>query len=153
LTEAEKTAANPSYRGSFKIWQCPLDDVIRNINNRVTRSYTSNSYTILGSKRIFDYNSPRYIHELPDPSQTFTIVEQAKSYNTVGSGSNVIIKDDTNLMEATIGVMKSGNVQYDANHHNNGFKNPVINADGNGKIMYMPTTTADNNYIWSSKVY
>ncbi|EDM25938.1 hypothetical protein LNTAR_07844 [Lentisphaera araneosa HTCC2155] len=153
LTEAEKLAHNPTDRGSFKVWQCPLDDVTRLIDNRIPRTYQVNSYSIGGSKRTFDYNNPLYQIDLPDPANTILINEQAKSHNTMGSGSNVVIENTGNITEATTGVQRTGGVQYDANHHKNGFKNPVILADGHAEVMYMPTTTANNYYLWSSKVY
>ena len=153
LTEDEKSAADPSNRSSFKIWQCPLDDVTRLIGNLIPRSYQVNGISISGAKRIFDYNSPLYQSHLPDTSQTILINEQAKSHNTIGSGSNVITASSINITEATTGVQRSGGVQYDANHHKNGLKNPLIMADGHGKIRYMPTTTSNNHYLWSSKVH
>ncbi|MDD7983347.1 type II secretion system protein [Lentisphaera marina] len=153
MTEAEKAAANPTYRASFNLLKCPLDDIPRVNGNGIPRSYQVNSYTTGGSKRTFDYSTPLYVQELPDPTATIIINEQVKSHNPVGSGSNVIMMHDTNLVEVTTGIVLSGGVQYNANHHKNGFKNPVVLADGHAEIMYMPTTTVNNNYLWNSKVY
>ena len=153
LTEDEKISDIPDDRSSFKILKCPLDDITRIIHNKTTRSYQLNNYRNGGSKGIFDYNNPLRQSFLPDTSQTIIINEQAKSYNPVGSGSNVILSGDGDLGQVTTGIQLTGNVQYNANHHQNGFKNPLIFADGHDKIMYMPTTTANNKYLWSSKVY
>ena len=153
LSEVEKLSSAPVDRSSFKILKCPLDDISRTFGNPLSRSYQLNNYRKSGSKGVFDYNNPLRQSFLPDTSQTIIINEQAKSHNPVGNGSNVLLNNEGNLTEVTTGIQLTGNVQYNANHHQNGFKNPLIFADGHGKIMYMPTTTANNKYLWSSKVY
>ena len=152
MTEAEKLSDAPSDRSSFKIFKCPLDNLQRTSGNLLTRTYQVNRITKDGSKRIFHgkngSGTPQQSlkqNELPFPVETIILLENPKAANSIGRAANAGLKQISEMPKVT--------TSPEANHHDNGFKNPLIFADGHGEVKYMPTTRANNDYLWSSKVY
>lgn len=81
------------------------------------------------------------------PTETISMIEQAKSHNLVGGGSNVVITRNGNLDEVTIDIILSGSVKYNPNHHLNNYRNPVLFIDGHVNRKDMRTTKAGSNYL------
>ncbi|WDE97573.1 type II secretion system protein [Lentisphaera profundi] len=151
LSDTEKAEANPTDRGGFKIFHCPLDDMERT-GDRGARTYQVNSYNEGGHAIIFQREAgdapSLQVDALSDPSQTIILNEMAKEAIYVGNPGQAYMAGNAGLNWVTDTIANGA----DPNHHDNGFRNPVILGDGHGEIKYMPTTKANGNYLWLSKI-
>ena len=153
LTEAEKASDTPDDRSGFNILQCPADNITR-LGNRITRSYATNSWAQSGILPVFardntsdKISAPRSLGDLPIPVDTILFAEYVFDANGIGNPGKSYIDGNAAMNWATITDDEKAN----ANHHNNGFKNPILFADGHLVPRYMPNTTANSYYLWSSK--
>lgn len=152
LTEAEKNSSTPPWKGSFKVLQCPLDDMPRNNAANFIRTYELNGYSDSNTPRIYQYGTTvsMMYTEVEDPAATISMNEQAKNHNKLGTGSNVVMVGG-NINEVTTNTSLSGNVQYNPNHHDNKYRNPLLFIDGHVSITDMRTTRANSDFLWKSK--
>ena len=88
--------------------------------------------------------------EVEEPSSTISMNEQAKSHNKIGTGSNVVMIGN-NINEVTTNTSLSGSVQYNPNHHDNNYRNPLLFIDGHVSVTDMRTTRANSDFLWKSK--
>jgi len=153
LTEVEKASDTPDDRSGFDILRCPADSITR-LGNRVTRSYSANSWAGSNIPPVFardnvsnKISAPRTLAELPTPVDTILFAEFVFDANGIGNPGKSYIDGNAAMDWATI----TDDDRANANHHNNGFKNPILFSDGHIKPMYMPNTTANSYYLWSSK--
>ena len=148
MTQAEKesnTVLNPEY---FKSFVCPLDDLPRNPSD-MTRSYTVNGVpqSGLGSRgyRLFGRQSrSQKTTRLNVPSETILVLERADKRNKLGAKSYSYIQN-TRDIENALSVISG---TRDANHHQNGFKNPILFGDFHVATTYMQSMRFNNNYLW-----
>lgn len=155
MTDADKDSATPTYHGGFKIYACPLDSFDRGQaggQERYVRTYQVNAFNDAVNEVIFSRDGTTdesiKLLDLNAPSDTILLNEMAKDNNRIGGTSQCYMAGPTPLNWVTDTVTDTN----DPNHHKNGFRNPVILGDGHGKVMYMPTTKANDNYLWLSKV-
>ena len=152
LDESEKASTTPAWRESFKVLQCPLDDMSRNGSSaRFKRTYELNGHSASGSPRMFQYGTTlsMFYSEIGDPVDTISMNEQAKSHNWAFGGSNVVMIGG-NISEVTTNTVLTGNVRYNPNHHDNNYRNPIQFIDGHVKIHDMRATRANGDYMWRS---
>lgn len=152
LTEAEKASSTPPWKESFKVLQCPLDEMERNNANNFTRTYELNGHSDSNSPRMYQYGNTisMMYTEVEEPASTISMNEQAKNYNKLGTGSNVVMVGN-NIDEVTTNTSLSGNVQYNPNHHDNNYRNPLLFIDGHVVIKDMRTTRSNSDFLWKSK--
>ena len=148
LTEQEIKQGAPTDRPSFDILQCPLDNIKR--TKGATRSYQLNSTSLGGSPRIFAYwgfETSLRTNQIGNPTGTILIVENAGIGNNVGIGGNTVTYHGGDINR----VITSYGEDWNANHHDNGYRNPIFFADGHVSIEDMRTTPNDGWYLWKSK--
>lgn len=152
LTEAEKISSTPPWKEGFKVLQCPLDEIERNNANNFIRTYELNGHSDANSPRMYQYGNTisMMYTEVEEPASTISMNEQAKNYNKLGTGSNVVMVGG-NIDEVTTNTSLSGNIQYNPNHHDNNYRNPLLFIDGHVTIKDMRTTRANSDFLWKSK--
>lgn len=152
LTEAEKASSTPPWKESFKVLQCPLDEMERNNSNNFIRTYVLNGYVDANTPSIYQYGPTVSLmySEVEEPSSTISMNEQSKNHNKLGTGSNVVMIGG-NIDEVTTNTSLTGNVQYNPNHHDNNYRNPLLFIDGHVRIKDMRTTRANSDFLWKSK--
>ncbi|MCM8532082.1 MAG: type II secretion system GspH family protein [Lentisphaeraceae bacterium] len=152
MTQSEIASDAPAWRDTFKVLQCPLDEVTRTNSNYFKRTYELNGYSSGSSPRIFQYGTTlsMFVAEIDLPSETIAMNEQSKSHNSIGGGSNVVMVGG-NIDEVTINTVLTGNVRYDPNHHENRYRNPLLFIDGHVVIKDMRQTRGNSDYLWKSR--
>jgi hypothetical protein len=136
-----------------ELLQCGLDDVPRvSSASHFNRTFTLNGHKGGGSPRVFAYDDDQKSSRtatVTQPTETIAMVEQAKSHNEGFNGGNCIIHwGTTNPTECTTGVQLTGGVQYNANHHQNGFRNIIGWLDGHTSLTFMPSTRDNSDWLW-----
>ena len=152
LSEDEKDSSTPPWKANFKVLQCPLDEMERNNTNNFIRTYELNGHSDANSPRMYQYGNTisMMYTEVEEPASTISMNEQSKNHNKVGTGSNVVMVGG-NIDEVTTNTSLTGNVQYNPNHHDNNYRNPLLFIDGHVNITDMRTTRGNSDFLWKSK--
>ena len=157
LSYADKINESPTERGYFEVYACPMDTMPRTIGNGIVRTFATNGFAAGASPRLFSYNDnvaaagSMRLTALSAPSTTIMLAEQAKNYNPVGHGGNTLILGsgyNVNIPEVTYGIVLSGTVQYNSNHHENNHRNILAYCDGHVVLEDMRNTILNSYSDW-----